>query len=360
MAKHNSEGAGYFLPYILFQSAIAELSVFDTQIRPSVTIPATRPRAMSDSRKRKMASSEGEGAAIAERVISGALTNRAVPVRTVPTPKYPAQLFRLHTLAAFFGPRGSGKTNGAVLLAKRYLDYGSFTRVYIISPTFESNPCFDVLDAAPEDVYTDLGTILASIDDIVKKIEDEAELYRDEMEYTAMYEKVVTGKPINDVEQIRLEREGFREPVPMDKPYPLIIIDDCSHSQIYSTSRSNPFVNLCLRHRHIGGEGFGCSIFMLVQNFKTGVPKPIRQNLQQFFIWRTADRSQLEAMWEEFANLIDLPNFVRIYHLATDADRHDFLTVDMNPTSDEIGNFRRNFDTALHMEDPQAAVRAAI
>jgi hypothetical protein len=110
----------------------------------------------------------------------------------------------------------------------------------------------------------------------------------------------------------------------------------------------------------VGGEGFGCSIFMLVQNFKTGVPKPIRQNLQQFFIWRTADRSQLEAMWEEFANLIDLHNFVRIYHLATDADKHDFLTVDMNPTSDQIGNFRRNFDTALFMADPQAVVRAAV
>lgn len=319
---------------------------------------------MSDSRKRARRSSgsdsEEESATISERAISGALVNRAVPVRKVETPKYPAQLFRLHTLAAFFGPRGSGKTNGAVLLARRYLDYGSFTRVYIISPTYESNPCFEVLDAAPEDVYTDLGTILASIDDIVKKIEAEAEEYRDEMEYTEMYNKLAAGKTINDVEQIRLEREGYREPVPMDKPYPLIIIDDCSHSQIYSTSRSNPFVNLCLRHRHIGGEGFGCSIFMLVQNFKTGVPKPIRQNLQQFFIWRSADRSQLEAMWEEFANLIDLPNFVRIYHLATDADKHDFLTVDMNPAKDEIGHFRRNFDTALFMADPQAAVRGAV
>jgi hypothetical protein len=315
---------------------------------------------MSDGRKRKLSAPEVDSASISERNISGALANRAVPVRKVATPKYPAQLFRLHTLAAFFGPRGSGKTNGAVLLAKRYLDYGSFTRVYIISPTFESNPCFEILEAEPEDVYTDLGTILASIDDIVKKIEDEAETYRDEMEYTAMYNKLASGKAVNDVEQIRLEREGYREPIPMDKPYPLIIIDDCSHSQIYSTSRSNPFVNLCLRHRHIGGEGFGCSIFMLVQNFKTGVPKPIRQNLQQFFIWRTADRSQLEAMWEEFANLIDLSNFVRVYHLATDADRHDFLTVDMNPTSEEIGNFRRNFDTALFMDDPQAAVRAAV
>jgi hypothetical protein len=275
------------------------------------------------------------------------LRNVAVPVRKVISPKYPPELFRLHTLAAFFGPRGSGKTNGAVLLAERYLNYGSFTRVYVISPTYESNPAFEVLGAAPGDVYTDLGTILASIQEIVTKIEADAEAYKDEMEYTDMYNRAVAGRTITPSEEIRLEKEGYREPVEVIHPFPLIIIDDCSHSQIYSTSRSNPFVNLCLRHRHIGGEGFGCTIFMLVQNFKTGVPKPIRQNLQQFFIWRTADRSQLEAMWEEFANLIDLESFVRLYHMAVDADKHDFMTVDMNPISEDNGNFRRNFDTAL-------------
>jgi hypothetical protein len=298
-------------------------------------------------------------AGISERGIPSALRNVAVPVRKIETPPYPQELFRLHTLAAFFGPRGSGKTNGAVLLAKQYLDYGSFTRVYIISPTYESNPAFEVLEAEPADVYTDLGTVLASIQEIIGKIEAEADAYRDELAYTDMWERAAAEKRITASEQIRLEREAFREPVPMMKPYPLIIIDDCSHSQIYSTSRSNPFVNLCLRHRHIGGEGFGCSIFMLVQNFKTGVPKPIRQNLQQFFIWRTADRSQLEAMWDEFANLIDLDSFVRLYHMAVDADRHDFMTVDMNPVNEATGNFRRNFDTALIVRNQEEMVRRA-
>jgi len=313
----------------------------------------------SRKRKAKDSSPSISASAISEKGIARALKNVAVPVRRVQTPEYPPELFRLHTLSAFFGPRGSGKTNGAVLLAKRYLDYGSFTRVYIISPTYESNPAFEVLGADPEDVYTDLGTILQSIQDIVGKIEVEAELYRDEEEYADMYARAMDGKSVSMSEQIRLEKEGYREPVPMVRPYPLVIIDDCSHSQIYSTSRSNPFVNLCLRHRHVGGEGFGCSIFMLVQNYKTGVPKPIRQNLQQFFIWRTADRSQLEAMWEEFANLIDLENFVRLYHLAVDADKHDFMTVDMNPVDEDVGNFRRNFDTALVVRDQEEMVRKA-
>jgi hypothetical protein len=294
---------------------------------------------------------------IQELKINRAIANVAVPVRQVITPSYPPELFRLHTLAAFFGPRGSGKTNGAVLLAKKYMDFGSFTRIYIISPTYESNPVFEVLTADPSDVYTDIGTILASIKDIVAKIEADALLYEAELEYAEMWLKYFKGERLEAREAMILERESFREPQLGPRPYPLIIIDDCSHSQIYSTSRSNPFINLCLRHRHIGGEGYGCSIFMLVQNFKTGVPKPIRQNLQQFFIWRTADRSQLEAMWEEFANLIDLDSFVRLYHLAVDDDRHNFMTVDMNPNSPEIGNFRRNFDVALRVANQEELVR---
>ena len=281
--------------------------------------------------------------------LRNAIANEAVPARQVITPQFPPQLFRLHTLAAFFGPRGSGKTNGAVLLAKKYLEYGSFTRIYIISPTYESNPVFEVLEADPSDVYTDLGTILLSIKDIVNKIEAEAQAYQTELEYADMWLRHAQGKTIDARELIILEKNSYREPELGPRPYPLIIIDDCSHSQIYSTSRSNPFINLCLRHRHIGGEGYGCSIFMLVQNFKTGVPKPIRQNLQQFFIWRTADRSQLDAMWEEFANLIDLESFVRLYHLAVDRDSHDFMTVDMHPAMENVGNFRRNFDTVLRI-----------
>lgn len=285
-------------------------------------------------------------ASISEQQIPQAIQNVAVPVRKVITPPYPKSLFKLHTLAAFFGPRGSGKTNGAVLLADKYLKYGSFTRVYVISPTFHSNPVFDILDAAPSDVYTDITAVLASITEIVSKIEEDAEEYKNEIAYAEIYLKYINEEGLEEGEYEILHKEKFREPIPLPRPFPLIIIDDCSHSQIYSTSRSNPFVNLCLRHRHIGGEGFGCSIFMLVQNFKTGVPKAIRQNLQQFFIWRTADRSQLESMWEEFANLIDLESFSKIYHRAVDADKHHFLTVDMNPVR-EGNHFRRNFDTAL-------------
>lgn len=285
--------------------------------------------------------------------IPSAPKNQAVESRTVQSPEYPKSLFKLHTLAAFFGPRGSGKTNGCVLLTKEYLKAGSFTRTYIISPTYESNPVFEEIPTAREDVYTDISTVLQSIADVVNKIEQDVIMFENENLYRESYKRalrVKEGDQLDVADEIILSRQNYRKPVDLPRPYPLVIIDDCSHSQIYSLSKGNPFINLCLRHRHIGGEGYGCSIFMLVQNFKTGVPKPIRQNLQQFFIWRTADRNQLEAMWEEFANLVDFDTFSQIYHHATDADRHNFLTVDMNPI-DERANFRKNFDTVLFVKN---------
>ena len=50
------------------------------------------------------------------------LKNDKVPVELLPVPAVPDGLFKLHTLAAFIGCRGSGKTNACVLLAQRYFD----------------------------------------------------------------------------------------------------------------------------------------------------------------------------------------------------------------------------------------------
>ena len=46
----------------------------------------------------------------------------------------------------------------------------SFTRVFIISPTYESNPIFHVLHIDHEDVYSNLHTSLQDIADILKNV----------------------------------------------------------------------------------------------------------------------------------------------------------------------------------------------
>jgi hypothetical protein len=270
------------------------------------------------------------------------LKNEKVKSTHLPVPEVPEGLFKLHTLAAFIGCRGSGKTNAAVLLARRYLDEGIFNRIFIISPTYESNPQFATLRPDPSDVYQSIDNAVSDLNDILEKVRQDVEDHEKREEYKAVYRRYLMGKATIFDMNI-LEANHYRKPVILPKPCPLLIIDDMSHSPLYTPSQKNGFINLCLRHRHL--HRVGITIYMLVQNFKTGIPKCLRQNVQQYFLWPTHDMSQLDSMYEEFANICTKEQFYAVYRRAT-AEKHAFLTVDLNAPSEEM-KFRKNFDTAL-------------
>ena len=279
-----------------------------------------------------------------EIYIKDGLKNGPVKHKKIKTPDAPAQLFPLHTLCAFIGMRGSGKTHAMVNLAKRYLDEGSFNRVFIISPTYESNPIFHVLHIDPQDVYSNLHTSIQDIANILQKCKKDSDDYDDYHVYMKAYIKWKKEMKLTLEERTMLENTDYHKPPAVPRPSPLLIVDDMSHSEIYSTSRQKPFINLCLRHRHIN-HGKGITIFLAAQTFRSGIPLALRQNIQQYFIWPTKDETQLEAIYHEVANLIDHDTFLKLYKRATQ-DPHDFLTIDNNPPKPVL-QFRRNFDTFL-------------
>jgi hypothetical protein len=151
------------------------------------------------------------------------------------------------------------------------------------------------------------------------------------------------GGPLEIKEFNMLENNQFKRLPDIPRPAPLLIIDDMSHSPLYTPSQKNGFINLCLRHRHLFQVGL--SIFMLVQTFKTGIPKCLRQNIQQFFLWPTHDMSQLESMYDEFANLCTKEDFLDMFKRAT-RNAHDFMAIDMN-ARDPLLRFRKCFDSIL-------------
>lgn len=281
------------------------------------------------------------------RVPNG-LKNGPVKCKKLKTPHSPPQLFKLHTLAAFIGMRGSGKTHAMVNLAKKYLDEGSFTRVFIISPTYESNPIFHVLHTDEKDVYTSLRRSIPDVENILEKCTNDSEEYDDYLIYMKAYSRWQLGKQLTLDQKIMLDNNNYTRPPEVPRPSPLLIIDDMSHSDIYSTSRQNPFINLCLRHRHIN-HGKGITIFLAAQTFTSGIPLALRQNVQQYFIWPTRDQSQLDTIYTEVANLVDKEHFKELYTRAT-KDPHSFLTIDNNPPHRSL-QFRRNFDTFLKIPD---------
>jgi len=281
--------------------------------------------------------------------ITGGLKNGQVPHVKFPTPIVSPDMFQLHTLAAFIGSRGSGKTHAMVNLALKYLKEGSLNRVFIICPTFGSNRIYDVLKPHPEDVFQDLHTTDTDIQKILDATKQDADHYHQFKIYLEAYKRWSRNKgPLSHEQHVLLENNMYRKPVYIPRPSPLLIVDDMSHTSIYAGSRHNPFINLCLRHRHLN-DGLGMTIFMAAQTFKTGIPKPLRQNIQQYFIWPTKDLTQLESIYDEIANLVDPQQFVEMYERAT-LQKHTFLTIDNNSKHPHL-QFRKNFDTLLIHHD---------
>jgi hypothetical protein len=317
--------------------------------------------------------------------------------------KSPPQYFTLPTTMAAVGPRGRGKTYNLSLWNKWMFENGYFTRFYVISPTYESNDAVKQIPTRPGDVYTSVEQSIDALMSVISNVEDDVAWYQEiNGKYTevyGIYKKFrgnVSKMEKADVAYMRsMQRKievfynnyltlrdsmnlpclsiaytlsriptppnkaifsilggryddmhpWFYPPPDLKKPVPLLFIDDCSHSPIYSPSRSNPLVNLTLRHRHIGGQGFGVSIQFAVQTFKTGVPKALRQNTMQFLIFKTNDIGTVMDIYEEVGAFVDKEAFIDLYNRAIQDD-HDFLLIDMNARS-ERRIFRRGWDTFL-------------
>jgi hypothetical protein len=315
----------------------------------------------------------------------------------------PPQYFPLPTIMAAVGQRGKGKTYNLSLWNKWMFDNEYFTRFFVISPTYESNPALTVIPTRPSDVFENVEKAVDDLAEIVQRVKDDAIFFKEIRDvYTPLYEEYLSKKRnINKMEkkdvsylrkmqhvitemyqeyreideeinvpsksiQFTLDHEPtppdqniehlltsrfddihpwFYPPPKLKKPCPLLFIDDCSHSPLYNTSRSNPLVSLTLRHRHIGGQGFGLTIQFAVQTFLQGVPRALRANTQQFLLFKTKDKATLEDIYIEVAGQCSKENFLKVYHQAC-RDKHDFLLVDQNP-SDEQKTFRRNWDTFL-------------
>ena len=268
----------------------------------------------------------------------------------------PDDLPPYHMVVNFVGARGSGKTHSAVNWAKKLQDSGSLDRIFVMSPTFYSNPIFQVLKILPEDIYgQDVQEAMGELKDIIEKTEEEGNLYREELRQKRAWEKFQKVKDVeemDDDEILTLLSMNFEPPKPKYGHYKpramLLIIDDMSHSPILSNAKSNKMINLLLRNRHIGGMGIGLNIFILTQSLKNGLPKVARQNLSQIVLYKSYNEDAIKDFYDEMiGHRMTYEKFKKLYEFATQ-DQHDFLMIDFNRKKGHPF-FRKNFDTEIKL-----------
>ena len=98
----------------------------------------------------------------------------------------PENMSKMHQVMVTVGKRGSGKSYAVVNFIKYLQDAGAMDRIFIISPTINSNKALlDMLEIDPEDMYEE--PTKEALDDILEKIEAEAVEYEEYHEAIKMW-----------------------------------------------------------------------------------------------------------------------------------------------------------------------------
>jgi hypothetical protein len=268
----------------------------------------------------------------------------------------PRDEIKLHTLCLACGGRGSGKTVAIMSKLKDLHDAGFCDRLFILSPTAASNQSiYDRVKHLDSDVYN--NPTRESLLSIIQEIEQEATEWNDFLVKQKKWRKAmrVLGRRQNDpfspdflTSNALSESGDLEEPKSKygHRPCIHLLIDDCQGTPVFSTSHKSPFVNLCLRHRHVG-KGLGVSLWIACQTYKSqgGLPRSVRENCTHLLLFRTKNLKSIQQIGEEIGDVVGLTEFHRAYRYAT-KDAHSFLFIDFSP-KDPKYRFRKRFDTLI-------------
>lgn len=231
--------------------------------------------------------------------------------------------YKSHTLGVIIGPRGSGKSHACTDLLMRMKRVNCLDKVFIISPTIQSNLNFYLPLADEEDMYEEPS------DDVLSEILGKIDVYAREMkEYVQSYRRFEESESVEDMlhnDVMLLEKYGYMEPIP--HPSVAIVLDDVVGSSLMS--QKSKLRNIAIRHRHL--SGIGCHMYILSQSWH-GINKTIRSNANLVLMFRFANDSQIKDFKSEMMGTLHLSNdeFDELYEYCT--QDHDFMCIDLSKT----------------------------
>lgn len=266
----------------------------------------------------------------------------------------PEPLPKLHQVCVCCGVRGSGKSTAVVNLMENL----PFHRILAVSPSMLSNKqLMDRLNVQPQDVFDPDGEdVVAKIRAIIDEEKDEWESYLIAKErYNKLQLQIKDRLPIFQLDEDALEEfmdsDGGMSP-PQSKygaqPCIAVLFDDIIGSKVMMNSRA--INSLCIYHRHLGqlrqGGALGCSLFFLVQSYKSqvgGLTRTIRNQATSIILFKTKNMTELEDIACECSGEVGLGTFYKVYERAI-REKFDFLFIDLHRKDSHPSPFRRNFN----------------
>lgn len=267
---------------------------------------------------------------------------------TAPIP-HPDGMVQPHMLALSVGRMGQGKTWLSASYIKAMKDFGSFNKVYLLSPSYATNKTlWDWLEVDPSDAFTEISQAPRALNEVVKRIQAYHAAYKLNMKHHEAYEKHRRGEVLTIAEQQMLEHHG--PPLTkMDVIRPICVIDDLQASPLFNTPA---FRSLILRMRHLGSDPqIGCSFWIICQSLRSGLPRQLRSCVSLWFLFPTRDQTVIKDISSECAGHVGAKEFAAMFEYAThDQGDHPFLTIDLTQR-DPAKVFRRKLEEYLDPDD---------
>jgi hypothetical protein len=296
--------------------------------------------------------------AFSSKIDSG--VNNEYPT-TADTPKQPC-------LQMIVGQRTAGKSYlTSKILAQAHKD-NVFDRIYIITPSFNSNKAYFGRYISEEDVYEPTKT---SISDVIHSVEADRDEWEDYLAKKAVYKEYhseMKSKPIDsfDPEDLIFYLElGFLDEPPKWKynrempPRSLLILDDCLGSPAIMQSSGLTKIATLNRHiaplkeEHSGRSACGLAVIILSQTYRMnqGIGRALRENLSLLTLFKNKQKKQMEAIKEELANVVNLNIFDAAFGYST-KEKFGNLTIDFN-VKDAKYTFRKNLNELILFGDSE-------
>ena len=276
----------------------------------------------------------------------------------------PIDSFKQPALHMVVGQRTSDKSFlTSKILAQAKKDQ-TFDKIYIITPSFNSNKSYFSKYINEEDVQDPTRD---SISNVIKSVEADRDEFEAFLAKKKMYQefKKDSKKSVNHIDEDDLlyyyEHDFFTEPPKWkyrkeEPPKSLLILDDCLGSP--AILQSSGLTQLACLNRHVAPlkenhsnrSACGLAVIILTQSYRmnNGISRVLRENVSLLTLFKNKQQKQMDAIRDELANVVCEEKFMKAYDHAT-AEKYGSLTIDFVPKTLDH-QFRKNLNELIILD----------